>query len=211
MEAAPVNVEASCDAAVLQSRHGRTAQTETQVKFRFDDSALYAGFIASEMEMKYLADKVKEHDGPVWNDDCVELFLFDPAKNTGWHFAVNPAGTHFDGLLRQRVPGDPYRTSGEWNGVWESTVFRKTDRWEAVMKIPWKTLGYDSVPRKLLVNAARNARSFRRIRIFLPRAEISKRWIILRKSTLQQILSSLSEPDRREHYLCSVAQKAGFR
>ena len=84
---------------------GEPTQTETQVKFRFDDSAFYAGFIASEAEMKYLVSRVKEHDGPVWNDDCVELFLFDPAKNTGWHFAVNPAGTHFDGLLYQRVPG----------------------------------------------------------------------------------------------------------
>lgn len=138
---------------------GEPAQTETQVKFRFDDSAFYAGFIASEMEMKYLVDQVKEHDGPVWKDDCVELFLFDPAKNTGWHFAVNPAGTHFDGLLYQRVPGDPYRTSREWNGVWESAVFRKTERWETVIKIPWKTLGYDSVPRKLLVNAARERKT----------------------------------------------------
>lgn len=134
---------------------GEPAKAETRVAFRFDDTALYAGFTASEPEMKYLVSKVKEHDGAVWNDDCVELFLFDPAKNTGWHFAVNAAGTRFEGSLSQRVPGDPYRTYREWNGAWDCAVFRKKDCWEAVLKIPWKTLGCDSVPPKLLVNAAR--------------------------------------------------------
>ena len=135
---------------------GKIAHSDTQVKFRFDDDALYAGFIASEPEMKFLAAKIKEHDGPVWKDDCLELFVYDPSKSRGWQFAVNPAGTRFEGILHQRVPGDPYRTRKEWNGAWEASVFRKADRWEAVLKIPWKTLECDTVPQgKLLVNAAR--------------------------------------------------------
>lgn len=79
----------------------------------------------------------REHDGAVWNDDAVELFL-DPGK-TGEHsyqFIVNSRGSRYDGR-----DGDP-----GWNGEWSALSSVEPDgrSWSCEITVPFATLGRDT-------------------------------------------------------------------
>jgi len=147
------------NAAVLRNFYlaagGGPAKVQTTVKMAYDDANLYVGYICDEPAMAFLKAGTKERDGAVWQDDDVELFLFDPDRNKGWQFILNSANVQFDGELRQAQAGDPYRTFGQWNGDWHSAVRRNAASWEAVIIIPWKILDYPKVPDILSMNFSR--------------------------------------------------------
>ncbi|MBO5722888.1 MAG: hypothetical protein J6S19_07210, partial [Lentisphaeria bacterium] len=51
--------------------------------------------------------------------------------------------------------GDPYRRH-PWDGKWTSQVWKNANSFEILFTVPWKTLGFDSVPQhRLSVNFAR--------------------------------------------------------
>ena len=134
---------------------GGAAQTQTRVRLAYDDQNLYVGYICDEPAMKFLKADVKTRDGRLWEDDDVELFLFDASLNYGWQFIVNSVNAQFDAVLRQAQEGDPYKADKSWNGEWRSAVFRGEAAWEAALTIPWKTLGYKGVPEGLSMNFSR--------------------------------------------------------
>ncbi|MEA3401598.1 MAG: carbohydrate-binding family 9-like protein [Armatimonadota bacterium] len=86
------------------------AEEQTRVRACWDDANLYLGF---EVDESYLdprlnmLDLVKaEHadrDTPVYNDECVEIFL-EPPGESYYHFAVNSEGALYDA----RDQGEPW-------------------------------------------------------------------------------------------------------
>ena len=74
---------------------------------------------------------VTAHDGAVWNDDCVEVFL-QPA---GWkdyaHFIVNSLGTKYDEMGRG---------GRDWNPEWTAKAERKVYDWNVDIEIPYASL-----------------------------------------------------------------------
>lgn len=123
----------------------KVATVRTAVKLSWDKENLYIGFIADEPDMRNISQKVTRRDGPLWNDDCVEFFFYDPRRDVAKQFIVNPANTQFDCERRQAQPGDPYKDH-PWDGKWQSRIWKMSNRWQAAMVIPWKTLGFDTVP-----------------------------------------------------------------
>jgi glycosyl hydrolase family 42 (putative beta-galactosidase) len=121
------------------------ASVQTDVKLTYDSKNLYVAYIAYEPEMASINATIKERDGDIWKDDCVELFIFDKIKDCGWQFMVNSLGTQADYKLEQQNPGDPYKASKKWNGKWKTFVFKKKNKWEAVIIIPWSTIGFKDV------------------------------------------------------------------
>ncbi len=137
------------------SSGGGAAKVQTRVRLAYDARNLYVGFIADEPQIEHLKSTITESDGPLWWDDALELFLYDPAAERGWHFIVNPANVHFDAMLKQAQAGDPFKADKSWNGVWQSEVFKNADSWEAALVIPWSTLDFSAPPPRLDMNFAR--------------------------------------------------------
>ncbi len=80
------------------------AEMPTEAKVGLRDGILYVGFVCHEDRLANLVAEVTEQDGPVWQDDCVELFL-DPGvtEQRYYQVVVNSRGT----VLRTGMPVDP--------------------------------------------------------------------------------------------------------
>ena len=139
----------------FNSENGSAAAVRTYVKLAYDEKNLYVGFVASEPEMNLLKADVKEKDGKVWTDDCVELYFLDTEHDIVKQFILNSLNTQFDCERRQAQAGDPYKPR-DWDGKWTSKVWKTKDKWEAAMCIPWTTLGLNGIPTQpMKVNFAR--------------------------------------------------------
>ena len=124
---------------------GKVEQARTAVKLAYDKNNLYVGYICYEPEMKLLKSNITEHDGNVWTDDCVEFFFYSPEKDVIKQFMTNPIGTKAEVERVQAQAGDPYKVR-KWDGEWQTKTWKNAKSWEVVMIIPWKTLGYDTIP-----------------------------------------------------------------
>ena len=93
---------------------------------------------------------VEQRDGPVYQDDSVEVFVAPVADGDEYfQFALNAAGT-------QR---DAKGMDAAWTGSWRSATGRTGDAWEAEFAIPWACLGADSPPGEVGFNVAWNCRT----------------------------------------------------
>lgn len=76
----------------------------------------------------------RAHDGDVWADDCVELFLQPPGSSAYYHFGVNAVGSQMES-----------RCSGSeeigWNCAWEAQTGRTGEAWTVEVAIPIAALG----------------------------------------------------------------------
>ena len=78
--------------------------------------------------------KVDEHDGPLFEDDCFEVFLKPSEQSeTYYHFAVNANGTKYESIGR--------RPAEDWNPTWEGGAAQRAGRWSAELRIPFAVLG----------------------------------------------------------------------
>ncbi len=80
----------------FNSANGTAAAVRTYVRVAYDEKNLYVGFVASDPEMNLLKTDVKKQDGPVWEDDCVELFFFDTEHDIVKQFILTAINTKFD-------------------------------------------------------------------------------------------------------------------
>jgi len=75
------------------------AAVQTHVWLRYDAENLYIAAKLLEPEMEELVEEETEHDGEVWQDDCLEIFL-DPQKKKDpadfYHLLINPLGVVCD-------------------------------------------------------------------------------------------------------------------
>ncbi len=77
--------------------------------------------------------KVTEHDGPVFRDDCMEIFL-GPADDPGEYrqLVTNAIGGRYEGK----------GTDGTWDAPWEAAgSTSEAGYWIAEVAVPWTSLG----------------------------------------------------------------------
>lgn len=128
---------------------------KTEFFLRHDAENLYIGVKCFESEMPKLKSEAREHDGAVFGDDSIEVFI--DTQNDEFHFfqlAFNAAGTRFDQLCAgdnnagANVFGATYSQQKvrdvKWNGEWSVKTSRHADRWEAEIAVPFKTFGRES-------------------------------------------------------------------
>lgn len=100
----------------------------TSVYVMYDDHKLYIGAIMSTPNPAALRADVTERDGPVWEDDSLELFFdTDDERKTYIHLAINPKGIQYD-ALRQDKSAD-YR--------WRAETAILSDGWSAELELPF--------------------------------------------------------------------------
>lgn len=118
----------------LLSKPEHPSQQRSTVKLWSDGKKLYVAFICIKDTMNLKAD-VKQNDGNIWKDDCVEIFLAPAASaERYYHFAVNSAGTRYDSLMT----GNGFVRHPEWNGDWQAAVSLEKDRYTTEIAIPFR-------------------------------------------------------------------------
>jgi hypothetical protein len=116
----------------------------TSVRLLWDAQHLYIGLEAhSELlnpvlqRLDDFAARVTQRDGPVFRDDCLEVFLATGGPAEGYvQLAVNALGTQYDGRMMD----------AKWNGEWQVACARQDGYWTAELAIPWRTLELEPRP-----------------------------------------------------------------
>lgn len=116
----------------------------TKCRLGFDDQALYLAFRCSLAAGIAPQANIKTHDGSVFADDSIELFIWpDGSKSSYDQLVVNSIGTRFD----QKCSFDPvsYNKTDmddiSWNPQWKAVTSKeKDDAWTMEIAIPWKSL-----------------------------------------------------------------------
>ena len=128
-------LDAAADAAVA-----------TEVRFVRDAKNLYVAVRAAEPNMDKLKAEKREHDGGVWEDDSIELFL-GIADDNYFHFGVNAAGSTYDGKVKD--PG--------FNSGFKAAAGRAANEWTAELAVPLdKLLGQAKPPATWTLNVTRS-------------------------------------------------------
>jgi uncharacterized lipoprotein YddW (UPF0748 family) len=124
---------------------GYAASQHTDVLLLCDKDNLYIGFRCYDPSPDKVKAVVKTHEGPVFQDDAVEVFL--GLKGDSYlHFAMNAIGTKFE----QRV----YDTGVNW--YWIGATGREPGAWTAEIAIPLSTIGVTSASGTLRGNFCRD-------------------------------------------------------
>lgn len=112
-------------------------QAPTTAQVAWDDEHLYVAFICQEPKVAEISRRAKEHDGGVWNDDCVEVFISAGVETFPYrHFEVNSIDTHFDATWTERKKMDP-----TWSAEWKSRSMVHGNGWTSEIAIPWTVIG----------------------------------------------------------------------
>jgi hypothetical protein len=117
----------------------------TVARMLYDDSALY---LLYECIDPYLHAEVYEQDGPVWEEDAVEIFVTPNAQDSSAYFGyeMNANGTFLDYMAFNAGVGGTKNIHFEWESegveiktTWDGTLNDHTDQdrsWVLEMAIP---------------------------------------------------------------------------
>lgn len=119
------------------------AQTKTVAMITFDDNNIYVAAICYDdfPDKPYVIQSLKrDFSYPVSDAFAVFIDPFNDQVN-GFSFAVNPLGVQREGLLQN---GGSYGVTTAWDNKWFSEVKRYDDKWVVEMRIPLKSIRYNS-------------------------------------------------------------------
>ncbi len=115
------------------TKYGKTASVKTLASLTYDKSNLYAAFKCFEPNIKEIRNNVKKHDGPVWTDDSVEIFIdSNNDKKSYYQIIMNPSGVIYDSA------SDNGEKRYEINP--EIGAMINKDSWNIEIAIPWRKL-----------------------------------------------------------------------
>jgi cellulose/xylan binding protein with CBM9 domain len=164
---------------MLLERRGRATQ-QTECMVAYDAENLYVAFLCRESEPSSAGGACTIRDGPVWLDDCVEVFL-DPRDEhrTYFHVIANRIGTQFE----ERGPSCPNPRS--WQGPWNVAVRPVQAGWTAEIAIPFRSLGVEMPPPGTMWGFNANRQEYR----------------LLERSSWAETVHSFHEPAEFGHIL----------
>jgi len=117
--------------AALGSGGWIPAPKQTTVKLAYDDKRLYLAAVCLEPEMAKANAGVTQRDGPVYDDDCLEIFLDVNNDRASYiHYVLNSLGAYYDGL----------KTDKAWNSEIQVSAKKLDDRWILEAAIPFDQL-----------------------------------------------------------------------
>ena len=117
---------------------GKPAVEPTRFKVLAGERGLFFAIEATDSSIK---DEKKNHDGPIWFDDCMEIFILpepEPAADSNIreykHFMFNPSGVRFEQAVKGGV-GNPV-----WNVPWKTASVKTAKGFNAEVFIPYYAL-----------------------------------------------------------------------
>lgn len=138
---------------VLNSGTGLATQ-QTVGRLCWDDTALYLGFECAEralvpetQQTHLLKQEARAHDGGVFGDESLEVFLRPGGTGPYYQLAANILGTRYESR----------GTDASFNGAWETATSTGRDAWFLEMAVPFASLGVAvKAGDKWTVNVCRN-------------------------------------------------------
>ena len=125
---------------------GKPATEATEVRFLYDDDALYVGARMFDSEPSKISKRLTRRDGDT--DGIADRIIVGidahHDKLTGSLFWVTPAGSIGDGVLYNDSSDDE-----TWNGVWDAAVSIDDKGWIAEMRIPFSQLRFSTRDRQV--------------------------------------------------------------
>jgi hypothetical protein len=112
----------------------------TEIRIYYDDDALYVGARLWDTEADSITANVLRQGDGLDAEDRFTVIL-DPYldRRSGYRFELNSNGVRWDALYQ-----DTTRLESNWDGIWEGAATRDADGWTAEMRIPFKTLSFNS-------------------------------------------------------------------
>ncbi len=138
---------------------GRPAPTQrTEAWVACDADAIYLAARCFDDHMGEVQAVETGHDGRVWRDDCLEVFLM-PGSPYYYHLGANLLGTRYD-ARHSTQPGAAAGTPESWNGEWSVAAQRAADCWTMELAIPLACLewGAGRIAAPLRLNIGREQR-----------------------------------------------------
>lgn len=128
------NAPVGTDFRQSQPDEGKPAIQKTEVRFAFDDNALYIGARMFETEgAKGVRTRLMRRDAMNESDGDLVVFLIDSyhAHQSTFNFWVNPSNSKRDGM-----------DGPAWDGIWESGTHIDSLGWTAELRIPYSQLNF---------------------------------------------------------------------
>ncbi len=109
--------------------------------FSYDEDYLYVSARCTETVMDSMAASVVDHDGPIYAEDCIGLFLQpDMGKEIAYQIYFNPLGRAFDQKLVKNEHGYMDADRG-WDGQYDVKAIHGADFWIVEAAIPLSQFG----------------------------------------------------------------------
>ena len=113
------------------AQDGKPAARPTTVLLGHDAANLFLAVLCGGQPKPQAVQRA--HDGPVWEDDAVEVFLQPGGAGGYYHLAVNAAGSRYDACC---APG----IDKSWNAPWQAAARTAEAGWTVEMAIPFASL-----------------------------------------------------------------------
>jgi lysophospholipase L1-like esterase len=115
----------------------RPGPFKTTARVLFGPTRLHVAVDCADPGTGSLRQTVAERDGPVWEDDCVEIFVTGDRREGYFHFTVNPRGTLMDARFARSE-----RESRDWNSSAAARASVAPSKgWSATLAIPLAEIG----------------------------------------------------------------------
>ena len=134
---------AGSDAFVQQEpREGDGPTERTEVRVVYDKNHLYIGVVLYDSEPDGILSFQRRRDASLATDDRF-MWILDTYNDgrSAYFFEINPGGLMGDGLL---TSGQGISLNKDWDGIWEARVARGAYGWSAEIRIPFRTLNFDT-------------------------------------------------------------------
>lgn len=144
--------------ALVKFKTGAPARTPTTVRMLYDNHNLYLFIRCRELNIveAFQSPHYKRHDAPIWNDECVEIFI-DPLKDGKTYFQFI-GNIHGDAAELLHNDPEKAKTPIAWNGFWRRAAGRYSEGWTFELAIPWRTLGVVPGKDSVSINVSRMRR-----------------------------------------------------
>ncbi len=126
---------------VVEPVEGGTPSARTVVRLLADADNLYIGVEAFDGDPRGPVSYSKARDSQLRSEDHIKIML-DPFLDgqSGYVFAVNPAGARYDALIAEQGLGE----NASWDAIWEAATTRSGTGWTLEIQIPMRSLTFDS-------------------------------------------------------------------
>lgn len=113
----------------------------TEIRIGYDSKNLYIAADMTVENINVLKTQQKDHDAPVWQDDCLEVLIDDNLDaRTYKHFIANAIGTQQDYRYQYNQVVDNIIKDSQWNPQWASVSHLQDKRWIMEIALPLEML-----------------------------------------------------------------------